>query len=70
MEKKTFHLPKANIFLAAVSFLVSGLSFTGILLKNDMTGRIIFGCVWLFVGILWMSGLLKLKRGKKLTSER
>lgn len=46
--------PRYNATFAIVAFAVSAVCFSGIVLANDLTGRLIFGLVWSFVGVLWL----------------
>lgn len=39
---------------AFVSFGIAVLAFAGVVLSADLTGRLIFGIVWVSVGILWL----------------
>jgi len=43
-------------FLAAsvVCFLISVVAFSGLILKSDVTGRVIFGVVWAALGVVWL----------------
>ena len=43
-------------FLAASALcpLISVLAFGGLILKGDVTGRILFGVVWAALGIVWL----------------
>jgi len=50
--------------LAVLAFGISLISFLGLILRDDLTGRLIFGCVWLFVGIWWLGGWLRARRGE------
>ncbi len=45
--------PKHYMIVTIVSFVIAAISFSGVILKNDAVGRLIFGFVWLLVGIGW-----------------
>jgi len=42
------------IALMIVSFVISAVIYTGIVLKEDLVGRIIYGSVFILVGIGWI----------------
>lgn len=46
--------PKHYMVAIIVSFVIAAISFSGVILKNDAVGRLIFGFVWLIVGIGWL----------------
>ncbi|MCK8115926.1 hypothetical protein [Anaerosoma tenue] len=39
---------------AVVCFGIAVLALTGVILAGDVVGRIIFGAVWIAVGIVWL----------------
>ena len=43
-------------FLVAsvVSFSISAITFSGLILNEDLTGRVIFGLVWAVLGVVWL----------------
>lgn len=47
---------KPWIYLLAmvISLGVAALSFSGVLFKEDATGRWIFGLVWVILAVVWM----------------
>lgn len=42
------------IALMIVSFIISSVIYAGIVLKEDLVGRIIYGSVFILVGIGWI----------------
>jgi len=46
--------PKYYMIAIIVSFVIVAINFSGVILKNDVVGRLIFGFVWLIVGIGWL----------------
>ena len=53
MSRNTMKRPA---FLAAslASFAISIVAFSGLILRSDVTGRIIFGLVWAALGVVWL----------------
>ena len=51
---------KARVWacLASVCFMIAVLSFTGVILARDTTGRLIFGFAWSFIGLSWFGRYL------------
>ncbi len=54
-------MPKQNmrrviwIALAVVCFVMAGLSFTGVVLRQDTTNsKLMFGIIWTLVGVSWL----------------
>ncbi len=43
-------------FLAAaiICFVIAALAFAGVILVGDWVGRVIFGVVWVALGIVWL----------------
>lgn len=54
--------PEYFLIMAAVSFLVSIIIFLKPVLEDDATGNLIFGCVWLILGVVWIGQYLHLKK--------
>jgi len=50
--------PKHYMVAIIVSFVIAAICFSGVILKNDAVGRLIFGFVWLIVGIGWLGQYL------------
>ncbi|NIM91484.1 MAG: hypothetical protein GTO17_11115 [Candidatus Aminicenantes bacterium] len=46
--------PKLCQSAAILSLAIALISFSGIVLKNDFAGRLIFGSTWSLVGIGWL----------------
>jgi type VI protein secretion system component VasK len=43
-------------FLAAMAicFIIAALALGGVILRGDTAGRLIFGAVWILVGVVWL----------------
>ena len=43
-------------FLVAsvLCFLISATAFSGLILRADTTGRVLFGIVWAALGVVWL----------------
>lgn len=52
-------------FLITVSMILAIIFYTGIVITNDLTGRIILGSIWLVVSIGWLSKYFNMKKVKK-----
>ena len=63
--------PKHYMIITVVSFVIAGIIFSGAILKNDVVGRLIFGFVWVIVGIVWLGQYFhsKNKKREKIRSE-
>ncbi len=48
-------------FLAAaiICFVIAALAFAGVILAGDWVGRVIFGVVWVALGIVWLGPVLR-----------
>ena len=48
--------PRRQGFLWAmvVCFVIAALALTGVILRDDVTGRVIFGAVWTALGCVWL----------------
>ena len=60
-------IPKCTYCIGAmiISFAIAAISFAGVILKNDLVGRLIFGFVWVIVGIGWLGQYRYLKNKEK-----
>ncbi len=45
-----------------VAFLIAALSITGIVLKTDLTGRVIWCLIWGMIGVAWLMGLVRSRK--------
>jgi hypothetical protein len=54
--------------LVLVSLLIAIISFSGIILKDDSAGKIIFGIVWTFIAFIWI-GFYVRSRNKSQTPD-
>ncbi len=57
--------PEHYMIAMIVSFVIAAISFSGVILKNDVVGRLIFGFVWVIVGIGWLGQYFNLKNKEK-----
>lgn len=46
--------PKLCTVAAIIAFIIALISFFGIILENDLIGRLIFGITWSLIGVLWL----------------
>jgi len=53
---------KTSFYLSLISYLIAAISFSGIILKEDFTGRLIFGIVWVVIGLGWLIRTFALKK--------
>jgi hypothetical protein len=53
-DKKKKRSPRYYLILASISMLVGVIVISGLVMKNDVTGRIIIGAVWFLVGAGWL----------------
>lgn len=61
--------PKYFALLAAVSFLMAVISFSGIFfMKEDLTGRLITGSAWSLVVFGWLGQFFSSRQKNKLES--
>jgi len=49
-------------FLATGSFLMAVITFWGVFLEADLTGRIIVGIVWTLVSLGWLGQYFRAKK--------
>lgn len=54
-------------FLIIGSLVIAIIVYSGVVMKGDMTGRILIGSVWLLVSIGWIGRYLHTKRSKNPT---
>jgi hypothetical protein len=57
--------PKYYMVAMIISFVIAAISFSGVVLKNDLVGRLIFGFVWVIVGIGWLGQYIHPKNKEK-----
>ena len=43
-----------NIVFALLAFVIAGFYYSGVVLENDATGRLIYGAIWTLVGFFWL----------------
>jgi uncharacterized membrane protein HdeD (DUF308 family) len=51
-----------SLWLTAICAVIAVVSFFGLILKDDMVGRLIFGTVWTLVGIYWIGSYFVAKK--------
>lgn len=54
--------PRVALLLGVVSFVVAAVPATGLVMKSDVVGRLIFTVVWILVGMAWLGQLLHAKK--------
>jgi len=59
-KQSKFYYP----FLIIVSLILAMIFYSGVVLKEDITGRVVIGSVWLLVSIGWILKYLNTKRVK------
>jgi len=47
-----------------ICFAIAVLALTGVILRGDVVGRVIFGCVWALLGVVWLGWHLHGKGAK------
>lgn len=58
-------IPEKSAFIyALIAFLIAALSITGIILKTDLEGRVIWTLVWGFIGVAWLIGIVRSRKNK------
>ena len=60
LKHSKFYFP----FLIIVSLILAIIFYSGIVLKEDITGRIIIGTVWLIVSAGWLGQFIHKKVGQ------
>jgi hypothetical protein len=38
----------------AICFIIAALALGGVILRADAPGRLIFGAVWILIGVVWL----------------
>ena len=54
--------PTLSVAFALVPWVIAVISFFGIILSGDATGRLIFGVVWTLIGVLWWGQYFQAKK--------
>ena len=54
--------PRFSITMAIIAFIVAAIPALGVVMKEDIIGRIIFAGVWILVGIGWLGHLMIVKK--------
>jgi hypothetical protein len=53
-------IPKCRIsaghllVFAIAAWTIAAICFAGVILQNDLTGRLIFGTTWILIGVWWL----------------
>jgi len=47
---------RRSVFLvsSALCAVISGIAFGGVILRDDLTGRLIFGAAWAALAVVWL----------------
>jgi hypothetical protein len=53
LSEKTPRRP-GFLWAMVVCFIIAALALTGVILRDDVTGRVIFGVVWMALGFVWL----------------
>lgn len=61
VKHKTRSYTKSTLFLALTAFLVASISISGLILKQDRVGQIIWSGIWTLISLFWLLGLIKSK---------
>ena len=54
--------PRRYLLLSACAVIIAAVCFSGVILKDDLAGRAIFGSVWALVGIGWLGQHFRVNR--------
>jgi hypothetical protein len=54
--------PKFCTTATIIAFVIAVMSFFGVILEDDMVGRLIFGITWFLIGILWLGQYFQAKK--------
>lgn len=57
-----YNSPLFYFVLAVVCFAIAAVSLSGVVMRNDATGQIVFGTVWIMVGLGWVARALRSRR--------
>jgi len=54
-------------FLVAmvICFVIAILAYSGVILRHDTTGRVIFGVVWTVLGVVWLGWYVSSSRRER-----
>ncbi|NIO02174.1 MAG: hypothetical protein GTO42_08535 [Candidatus Latescibacteria bacterium] len=64
MTRKRFS-PAFSGIAVIIAFAIAAISFFGIILKNDLVGRFLFGTTWSCIGLWWFGHYLRARRAIK-----
>ena len=51
-------------FFSLIAFLIAALSITRIVLKTDLTGRVIWCMIWGMIGFAWLTGIVRSRKDR------
>jgi hypothetical protein len=54
--------PPLSVAFALVAWAIAIVAFSGIILSEDVTGRLIFGFVWTLIGAIWWGQFFQAKK--------
>lgn len=54
--------PTFSAVAVIIAFAIAGISFFGVILKNDLVGRLLFGFTWSFIGVWWLGQYIQKKK--------
>jgi hypothetical protein len=54
--------PRRYLLLCAGAVIIAAICVSGVVLKDDLAGRVIFGAVWALVGIGWLGQYFRANR--------
>lgn len=46
--------PTLTVGFAIIAFAIAAICLAGVVLRDDLVGRIIFGFVWTAIGVFWL----------------
>lgn len=49
-------------YFSLIAFLIAALSITGVVLKTDLTGRVIWCAIWGTIGVAWLLGIVRSRK--------
>jgi hypothetical protein len=54
--------PALSVVFALLAWAIATVSFSGIILAEDLTGRMIFGAVGTLIGVVWWGQYVQAKK--------
>jgi hypothetical protein len=62
--------PTLSILFALAAWTIAAIALLGVILSDDLTGRLIFGIVWILIGIMWWGQYFLARKGRKPQGDR